>query len=519
MVTADPQQGSSRDGDPRQQADPRRWWILALLSSLQLMILLDMTVVNVALPRIQEGLGFSPSGLTWVVNGYVLAAGGLLMLGGRMADFFGRRRVLLIGVVVFGLASALSGAATAPWMMIVGRFGQGTAEALVAPASLALIALLFTDPKERTKALGLWGGLAGIGGALGYVLSGVLTDLASWRWIFFINLPVALVVLFLVPRFVAESRMTRGKDDSLDLVGAATLTLGLVGVVYGLLQAAERSWGSVQVLAPLVVGAALLVLMVVVERRSRNPLIPLDFFANRTRSTINLVSLLFMAAFISYTFMMSLFNQQILGLSPLMAGLAWLPLTVGIPVGLGVSTALVPRLGVKVVAALGYAGAGGGLILTSMVTPDSSYFLGVVPGMLVFGLFAGLSMPASLNAALHGVTGQDSGLASGVLTTMQQVGSATGVAVLVTLAIRHAETAIEAGASAPVAAAQGYSLAFLVGGVLMIIGGLVILALFERVDTELSDPMVARAAAYESAGDEPGGPGGSAEPSAREGSS
>ncbi|OLT27593.1 hypothetical protein BJF83_18160 [Nocardiopsis sp. CNR-923] len=519
MVTADPQQGSSRDDGPRQQADPRRWWILALLSSLQLMILLDMTVVNVALPRIQEGLGFSPSGLTWVVNGYVLAAGGLLMLGGRLADFFGRRRVLLIGVVVFGLASALSGAATAPWMMIVGRFGQGTAEALVAPASLALIALLFTDPKERTKALGLWGGLAGIGGALGYVLSGVLTDLASWRWIFFINLPVALVVLFLVPRFVAESRMARGKDDSLDVVGAATLTLGLVGVVYGLLQAAERSWGSLQVLAPLVVGAALLALMVVVERRSRNPLIPLDFFANRTRSTINLVSLLFMAAFISYTFMMSLFNQQILGLSPLMAGLAWLPLTVGIPVGLGVSTALVPRLGVKVVAALGYAGAGGGLILTSMVTPDSSYFLGVVPGMLVFGLFAGLSMPASLNAALHGVTGQDSGLASGVLTTMQQVGSATGVAVLVTLAIRHAETAIEAGASAPVAAAQGYSLAFLIGGVLMIIGGLVILALFERVDTELSDPMVAKAAAYESTEDEPDQPGGAAEPSTREGSS
>lgn len=490
MSTADPHQDAEGIQNDRFTPDPRRWLILTLLSGLQLMILLDMTVVNVALPRIQDGLGFSHSGLAWVVNGYVLAAGGLLMLGGRLADVFGRRRLLLTGVVLFGLSSALAGAAVAPWMMIVGRFGQGAAEALVAPAALGIIALLFNDPAERTKALGIWGGLAGIGGVLGYVLSGVITDFASWRWIFLINLPVALGVLVLLPKYVSESRMRRAPGQKLDLPGAVTLTLGLISTVFGLLQAAENPWLSPEVLGPLGVGLALLVTMVVIESRTRNPLIPLGFFADRTRSTINLVSLFFMAAFISYTFMLSLFNQQILGFSPLVAGLAWLPLSVGIAVGIGLSTVMIPRLGIRVVTALGYAGAGAGLLLSGALGADSTYLSGVLPGMLVFGLFAGISMPASLNAALHGVTQQDSSLASGVLTTMQQVGSALGVAVLVTLAVRHADSLTEGGTAPLSAMAEGYSLAFLVGGALMLLGGLIVVACFERVDVELRDPTV-----------------------------
>ncbi|MER7166842.1 MFS transporter [Micromonospora sp. NPDC000207] len=475
--------------------DPRRWTVLAVLSGLQFMILLDMTVVNVALPRIQDSLGFSAAGLAWVVNAYVLAAGGLLILGGRMADVFGRRKLLLTGVVVFAVSSVVSGAAVEPWMMVAGRFGQGLAEALAAPASLGLIALLFTDPKERTKAVGIWGGIIGLGGTLGYVISGVLTDLAHWRWIFFINLPVALVVLFLIPRMVRESRMVRKDGQSIDVLGGLTLTLGLVGVVFGLLHAAEHPWGSATVLGPLLGGVALLGLMVLVESRTRDPLIPLRFFANRTRTAVNIATVLFMAAFISYTFMLTLFEQQVLGYSPLMNGLAWLPLSVAMGAGIGLGTTLVPKLGIRNMAAFSYIGAGVGLFLTSLVSADSSYVIGILPGMLVFGLFAGASIPATTTAALHKVTGQDSSLASGLLTTSQQIGGALGIAVLVTLALRQAGSAVERGVSEAAAATEGYTLAFRVGSILLVLGGILLMALVERVDTEVRDPVAEQIAA------------------------
>ena len=477
-----------RPDSPTTGLDPRRWRALALLCGLQFMILLDITVVNVALPRIQESLGFSEAGLTWVVNGYVLMAGGLLMLGGRLADFYGRRRLLLTGVAIFLVSSVICGAAVNQPMMIIGRLGQGFAEAIAAPASLGLIALLFTDPKERTKALGIWGGLVALGGALGYVISGLLTDLASWRWIFYVNIPVAVLVLLLLPRLVAESRMVREKGESLDLVGAVTLTTGLVAVVYGLLQAAEHPWGTARVLLPLLAGVVLLLAAVLVERRAKPPLIPLQFFANRTRSVINVTALFFMAAFISYTFMLTLFAQHILGFSPLQGGLGWLPLGFSIGIGIGLSTALTPKLGVKLVAGVGYIGAGVGLFLTSFVSADSTYLNGMLPGMIVFGVFAGATMPAATNAALHGVTAQDSSLASGVQNTAQQVGSALGLAVLVTLALRHATGEIASGVAPDAAATSGYALAFQVGAGLMVLGGVLILALMEKVSNELRDP-------------------------------
>jgi EmrB/QacA subfamily drug resistance transporter len=486
MTTIDSSAASENADVP--PADPRRWWALALLSGLAFMILLDMTIVNVALPLIQEGLDFSESGLTWVVNGYVLTAGGLLLLGGRLADVFGRRRLLLTGVVVFAASSVVCGAAVAPWMMVAGRFGQGAAEAIAAPASLGLIALLFTDPQERTKALGIWGGLVAVGGTLGYVISGVLTDLTSWRWIFFINVPVAALVLLLLPRMVGESRMTREEGHRLDVTGAVTSTAGLIAIVYGLLQAAEHPWGSARVLLPLSAGVCLLLAMLVVERRAENPLVPLEFFANRTRSVINVASLFFMAAFISYTFMLTLFEQHVLRYSTLQTGLAYLPLAFGIGAGIGLGTALTPRIGVRAVTAVGFVGAGVGLLLTGMVDTGASYVGGILPGMIVFGVFAGATMPAATTAALHGVTVQDSGLASGVQTTMQQVGGALGLAVLVTLALRYADDEIQRGVSPEVAVTAGYVLAFRVGAALMILGGLLITVLFERVDPELRDP-------------------------------
>ena len=473
---------------PQAEADPRRWWALALVCGLQFMILLDITVVNVALPRIQDSLGFTQSGLAWVVNGYVLMSGGLLLLGGRLADAFGRRRLLLTGVVVFAVSSAVCGAAVSPGMLVAGRFGQGIAEALAAPASLGLIALLFTEPKERTKALGIWGGLAALGGTLGYVISGVLTDLASWRWIFYINVPVAVLVLLLVPRLVAESRMVREKNSGLDVTGAITSTGGLVAIVYGLMQAAEHPWGSASVVLPLVAGVCLLLATFIVERRAKNPLTPLEFFANRTRSVINVVTLCFMAAFISYTFMLTLFEQHVLRYSPLVGGLSWLPLGFGIGAGIGLSTALTPRLGVRAVAAVGFIGAGVGLLLTSMIDIGSSYVGGILPGMIVFGVFAGATMPAATTAALHGVTVQDSGLASGVQSTMQQVGGALGLAVLVTLALRYAGDEVQRGVPAQVATTEGYALAFRIGAALLVLGGVLIMVLFERVNPDLRDP-------------------------------
>jgi EmrB/QacA subfamily drug resistance transporter len=463
--------------------DPRRWKALGVLGLIQFMLILDVTVVNVALPRIQKDLGFSQSGLAWVVNGYILMAGGLLLLGGRMADILGRRRLFLLGVGLFAIASATCGAAVNPSMLVASRFLQGAGEAMAAPASLGLIALLFPDPRERMKALGVWGGIAGLGGTTGTVISGVLVDLASWRWIFFINLPVAAIALIIVPRLVAESRMV-SESRRPDYVGAITGTGGLIAVVDGLLQAATHPWGSVQVLFPLLGGLALLALMVRIEAVSKAPLIPLEFFRNRTRVVTNLTTLFFSSAFFSYFFLLTLFEQQILGYSPLKGGLSYVPFGLSIGAGIGLGTALMPRLGVKPLLAAGFFTCAAGLLLTSTIDVHSSYASAVLPGMIVLGLGSGICFPAIGNAALHEVTGQDSSLASGVQSAMQQVGGALGLSCLVTLGLRHAAGRIHDGVLPAVAFTNGYVLAFRVGVVLLVLGGILVLLLLERVNAQ-----------------------------------
>ena len=464
------------------KADPRRWKALAVLALIQFMLILDVTVVNVALPHIQEDLGFSRSGLAWVVNGYVLMAGGFLLLGGRLADILGRRRLFLIGVGVFAVASALCGAAVDPAMLVASRFLQGLGEAMAAPASLGLIALLFPDPHERMKALGIWGGIAGLGGTSGTVISGVLVDLASWRWIFLVNLPVAAFALLVVPRLVSESRMEREHAQARpDYAGAVTGTAGLVALVDGLLQAATHPWGSWQVLLPLVGGIALLALMVWIEARSDAPLIPLTFFRNRTRVVTNFVTLFFSSAFFSYFFLLTLFEQQILGWSPMKGGLSYLPFGFTIGAGIGLGTALMPKIGVKPLLSFGFFGCALGLWLTSTLDVGSSYAGHILPGMMVLGFSSGISFPAIGNASLHEVTGQDSSLASGVQNAMQQVGGAIGLACLVTLALRHAAGQMSDGVAAAVASTNGYVLAWRVGAVLCLIGGVLVLFLLEHV--------------------------------------
>lgn len=469
-------------------ADPRRWKALAVLGLIQFMLILDVTVVNVALPDIKTDLGFTQSGLSWVVNGYVLMAGGLLLLGGRVADVFGRRRLFLIGVGIFAVASATCGFAQNPEMLVVSRFVQGIGEAFAAPASLGLIALLFPDPLERMKALGIWGGIAGLGGTSGTVISGLLTDLASWRWIFLINVPVAVAALLIVPGLVSESRMKQSSKRP-DYWGAFIGTAGLIAVVDGLIEAAEHAWGSHQVLLPLLGGLALIGLMLLIEARSDAPLIPLSFFRNRTRIVSNFTTLFFSSSFFSYFFLLTLYQQQVMGWSPLKSGLSYLPFGLSIGAGIGIATAVMPRLGVKPVLALGFFGTGLGLFLTSTIGVDTGYASHILPGMIVLGLSSGISFPAFGNASLHEVTGQDSSLASGVQSAMQQIGGALGLATLATLAIRHAKDQVADGVAGPLASVNGTALAFQVGAVMCVIGGILVIALLEHVVAEPRNPL------------------------------
>ena len=459
--------------------DPRRWRALAVLAAMQFMLVLDVTVVTVALPRIQHDLHFSHAGLAWVINGYVLMAGGFLLLGGRLADMFGRRRMFLAGVVVFGAASAVCGAAVSPAMLVSSRFVQGTGEALAGPAALGMIPLLFPDSRERMKALGVWGGIAALGGTFGTVISGALTNV-DWRWIFYINIPVVLFALLIAPRVLPESRMDRA-GHRVDVPGALLVTGGLVGVVYGLLQGASHPWGSWHVLVPLLGGAVLLAAAVAWETRAAEPLIPLRFFTNRTRVTSNVLSLGLMAAFLGYVFLLTLFMQQVLGYSPLRTGVLYLPLGIGIGAGLGLSTALMPRMGVKTMLAIGFLGSAVGLLLASGISVSSSYATGILPGLIVFGVFTGICYPGLINGALHQVTGQDSGLASGVQTAMQQIGSALGLATLVTLALRYAGDRIRQGVPPAAALTHGYALSFRVGAIVLAVAGLLVLVLMEHV--------------------------------------
>lgn len=478
----------AQGGSVLADADPRRWAALAVLTAMQFMLMMDVTVVNIALPEIEDDLDFSAGDLAWVVNAYVLTAGGFLMLGGRLADIYGRRMVFIAGVLVFGISSIVCGAATNSGVLVGGRFVQGLGEALAGPAALGLIPVLFRDAKERTKALGIWGGMAAVGSAVGSVVGGSLTDLVDWRWIFYINIPVAVFALIMVPRVIPESRMARAPGQGIDVVGALSATGGLVAVVYGLLQAAEDPWGSVDVLLPLLGGIALLVFMAVWESRVPDPMIPLRFFTNRTRVTSNGVSVLALAAFYTYAFLLTLYLQQVLDYSPLKTGMTYIPFTVAIGVGMGVSTALMPRLGVKPILMISFLGSAGGLLLAAGgLATDASFVSGIMPGLLVYGFFNAVGFPALTNGALHEVTGQDAGLGSGVQTAMQQVGGALGLATLVPLALRYVNDHVADGTLPQIAQTEGYALALRAAAGLLIVATVLVLLLMDKVDSKPRD--------------------------------
>jgi len=436
---------------------------LVVIASAQLMVVLDATIVNVALPHIQHALGFSGSGLEWVVNAYAVTFGGLLLLGGRAGDRLGRRRVFTAGLLLFSAASFLGGLATSQAWLLGARAVQGVAGAVIAPTALALITTNFPEGEPRNRAMGVYSAMAAGGGAVGLLLGGILTTYVSWRWVFFVNAPIGIVVAAAAPRVLAESPRRPGR---IDIAGAITGTAGVALLVYGLSKAATGQdgvshWGDAPVVSSLAASVVLLVSFVLIERRSSNPLLPMRVLADRNRSGSYLIMLCIGTAMFGLFFFLTLFAQTVLGYSAVQSGLSFLPFTAGIVAAAALASQLVPRIGARPLILAGAAAAAAGMFWFSQLTEHSSYVGQLLGPMLVTSFGLGLLfVPLSL-VALHGVAEQDAGVAASLLNTGQQVGGAIGLAALGTIAwstvagnLRHASAAIAAGQQPPESPAQ-----------------------------------------------------------------
>src|SRR6201995_2863695 len=390
-----------------------KWLVLVVACMAQFMVVLDATVVNIALPSVQSGLHFSAANLQWVVNGYTLVFGGFLLLGGRAADLLGRKRLFVAGVLLFSVASLINGLAQTSGMLIGGRGLQGLGGALVSPAALAIITTTFTDANERTKALGVWSAIAASGRAVGLLMGGVLTDLASWRWVFFVNLPVGIITIALAVRYVAESRV-EVEHRSFDLAGAVTVTSGLVVLVYGIVKAQSYGWGSGKTIGLLAVALALLGAFIVIEARSKAPLMRLSIFRVRALAVGDTVLLLVASGMFGMFFFASLYVQEILGYNPLRAGLAFLPVTGGIIVGAGVAQQLIKRVGVKNVSTAGIALAAAGMLVLTRLPVHGSYVSDLLVGLLPMSLGMGLTFVPITLMGTSGVAEDYAGLARGL---------------------------------------------------------------------------------------------------------
>jgi EmrB/QacA subfamily drug resistance transporter len=474
-----------------QRGAPRRGLALIILLCAQLMVILDATVVNIALPQIQHGLHFSATSLSWVMNGYTLTFGGLLLLGGRAGDILGRRRMFMIGVALFTLASLAGGLANSAGLLLAARAVQGVGGAMASPAVLALIIGSFSEGRERTRALAIYTAVLTGGASLGLVLGGVITEWLSWRWVLFINVPIGLFALVAAPRFVTETPRQPGRFD---LAGALTSTLGMASLVYAFIRAASSGWGDSVAIGSFAAAAVLLVLFVLNESRARQPITPLRLFADPSRSGSYIARLLLVAGMMGMFFFLTQFLQDILGFSPLRAGIAFLPMTVMVFSVSRAAPRLMASVGPKLLMMAGLVPVIVALAWLSRVSADTSYWTGVFVPMLLLGAGMGTVFVPLTTASLTGVAPEDSGAASSMVNVMQQVGGAVGLAVLVAVygtsyrdAARHPLAGATPLAQAHHLQAHATATAFLLAAIFDVVS-LIVIALLIRTRTPVAPP-------------------------------
>jgi EmrB/QacA subfamily drug resistance transporter len=468
------------------------WLVLSLVCIAQFMVILDATVVNVALPSIQEDLEMSPSELQWVVNSYTLIFGGFLLLGGRAGDLIGRKRLFLIGLVIFTVASLLNGLATSSEFLILARGLQGLGAALVSPAALSIVTTTFAEGQERTKAMGVWSAIAAGGGAVGLLLGGILTDLFSWPWIFFVNIPVGIAAFVLSLRYVPESKDEKA-HKAFDVAGAVTVTAGLIALVYGLVKTAEEGWVSLHTLGFGILALVLLAAFVVIEHRSAEPLVRLNIFLQRTIRSANVVMLLVAAGLFAMFYFNSLYFQRVLGYSPIEAGLAFVPFTLGIVIGAGLSQFLVKAIGLRSVGIAGMTLGAIGMLLFLGLDVNGTYLTDLLPGIMLISIGMGMTFVPVTLIATSGIAAGDAGLASGLLNTSQQIGGALGLAVLSTLATSRTTESLESLGRAPnpadtaSALVDGFHVAYIAGAAFLAAGAILLALMLKRSDVEQID--------------------------------
>jgi EmrB/QacA subfamily drug resistance transporter len=466
-----------------------RWFVLSIVALAQFMVVLDATITNVALPSIQSDLHFGSAELQWVINAYTLLFGGFLLLGGRAGDLFGRRRLFVAGLVLFTAASLMNGVATSSTMLIVGRAVQGFGAALVTPAVLSIMTTTFSEGRERARALAVFAAIATAGGASGLILGGVLTDLLSWRWVFYINLPVGIVTAILALRFVPDSRAEH-RPAGTDIAGASLVTGGLLLLVYDIVKAQQYGWTSGRTLGLAAAALALLVSFVVVELRSRAALVDLSIFRKRSLTVANAAMLLVASGLFSTFYFISLYLQDIHGDSPLRAGVSLLPFPVMIAISSVLAQGLLPRVGVRGLLYVGLTVVSAGLLWLSALPAQGSYLTNLLPAILVMAFGLGFTFSPLILLATTGVEDDEAGLASGLFNTSQQVGGALGLAILASLAAGRTSGAIKSGVGQVQALVDGYTRAYLVAGGLSIAALVLVLLLIRRTDVARIDQEV-----------------------------
>ena len=460
----------------------RKWFGLALLLLVQFMVVLDIAIVNVALPSIQNDLGFSQENLQWVISAYALFFGGFLLLGGRAADLLGRRRLFLLGIVLFTSASLVSGLAWSQGPLIGARAFQGLGAAIITPAALSILTTTFAEGKERNAALGAWGAIGAFGAVAGVLLGGVLTDLLSWEWIFFVNIPVGLVALILTPFLIGESRDATA--ESYDVPGAVLVTGGLVTLVYGITQANNYGWGSIQTIGLFIGAAVLLAAFLGWESRAKDPLMPFSIFRLRTLVGANIAGLILGTALFGMFLMLTLYMQQVLGYSPMRTGVGYLAVAGTAIVWSALAAQLVTRIGVKPVLVVGMTALTAGLVYFTQVSVDGSYLGDLLPGFLLISVGIGFSFVPISIAALAGVKDAEAGLASGLFNTSQQIGGALGIAALSSIATSTTSNEVQGGTVLNLALTDGFRAAFIGGAGVALVGILVALFVVSRRDLE-----------------------------------